>query len=209
MKKGIIILLSITFLIFIILMIFFCLNKDMFRGLTPKATYKEYKIYDIVEQKGLACAEAIEILDSDLNYDYYFNCLKSDRIYLVSDKEVIKVKEAYRRGIINKESLYELKIVDRMEASYPFLNLEPIAIYNDYKIYDLVEQKGLICPETIDILFEDLDYKYYLDCLKRNNIYFISDIETFDLDEAMKREIVDYEKLYDLKIIDRTESYYE
>lgn len=89
-------------------------NNQMFMGLQPKVIYKGYKIYDIVEQKGLACAEAIEILDRDNVYDYYFNCLKSDRIYFVSDNEVIKVREAYNKGIITKEKLYELGIVDRM-----------------------------------------------------------------------------------------------
>lgn len=90
-------------------------NGDhLFVGLEPKAIYKQYKIYDIIEQKGLACAEAVEILASDATYDYYFNCLKSDKIYFVSDEEVIKVLEAYDRKIITKEELYDLGIVDRL-----------------------------------------------------------------------------------------------
>ncbi|MDD2203086.1 MAG: hypothetical protein PHT75_01145 [Bacilli bacterium] len=90
-------------------------NGDhLFVGLEPKAHYKQYRIYDIIEQKGLACAEAIEILASDETYEYYFNCLKSDRIYFVSDEEVIKVHEAYDRKIITKEELYDLGIIDRL-----------------------------------------------------------------------------------------------
>jgi hypothetical protein len=85
--------------------------------LEPKAIYNEYKIYDMVEQKKLPCDMAVEILDSDETYDYYFNCLKSATIYFVSDKETINVNEAYDRGIITKEKLYELRIVDRMVRS--------------------------------------------------------------------------------------------
>jgi hypothetical protein len=93
---------------------FYYQYKDSFIGLNPIATYREYKIYDLVKQRHLACAEAIEILDSDEEYDYYFECLKSDKIYFVSDKETLKVKEAYKRGIITKEELYNLGIVKRM-----------------------------------------------------------------------------------------------
>lgn len=84
-------------------------------GLKPKAIYKDYKIYDIIEQKGLACAEALEILDSDYKYDYAFSCLKSSKIYFVNDKKVINVHEAYNKKIITKEELYKLNIVIRID----------------------------------------------------------------------------------------------
>jgi hypothetical protein len=103
-----------TAIIIILLCIFLYWDNNLFIGLNPIATYKDYKIYDLVEQRHLACAEAIEILDSDEEYDYYFSCLKSDKIYFVSDKETIKVKEAYKMGIITKENLYDLGIVKRM-----------------------------------------------------------------------------------------------
>lgn len=93
-------------------------QPPLFMGLEPKAIYKEYKIYDVVEQKGLACAEAIEILASDNEYVYYFNCLKSDKIYFVSNNEVMRVKEVYERDIITKEKLYELGIISRMVNSF-------------------------------------------------------------------------------------------
>ena len=88
-----------------------------FDNLEPKASYQEYKIYDLVEQKGLACAEAIEFIGNDPNYDYYFNCLKSDQIYFVSDEEVIKVKHFYDAGLISLEELYNLNIINRMEKT--------------------------------------------------------------------------------------------
>lgn len=114
MKKFIILSLTSIFIIFIVLVVE-CMNRneDIFYGLTPKAIYNEYKVYDIVEQKNLPCAEAIEILARDDKYEYYFNCLKSDQIYLVNEDTIIKVKDAYNRGIITKEKLYELKIIDR------------------------------------------------------------------------------------------------
>jgi hypothetical protein len=102
--------------IILLIMFFYELNNS-FIGLNPITTYEGYKIYDIVKQRGLACAEAIEILDSDEIYDYYFDCLRSSKIYFVSDKEAITIHEAYDRGIISKEKLYELGIVDRMERS--------------------------------------------------------------------------------------------
>lgn len=86
-----------------------------FDGLKPKASYQNYKIYDLIEQKGLACAEAIEFIGNDDSYDYYFNCLKSDQIFFVNDEEVIKVKTFYEAGYISLEELYNLNIIDRME----------------------------------------------------------------------------------------------
>ena len=209
MKKNIIIALSLIFVLFIVLMISCILNKDMFSGLEPKAIYNEYKIYDIVEQRGLACAEAIEFLASDSEYDYYFNCLKSDRIYLVSDKEVIKVKDAYNRGIITKEALYELKIVDRMESSDLFFGLEPKAGYKEFKVYDIVEQKGLMCAQAVEIVYTDENYEYYFNCLKSGSIYFVSDIETLTFSQIKARNILDYEELYNLGIVDRMDKTYE
>lgn len=91
-----------------------CIGSE-FSDLEPKAVFGNYKIYDLIEQKGLMCAEAIEILGSDEKYSYYFSCLKSGQIYLVSDEEIIKVKNAYDAGIITKEELYDLNIVERME----------------------------------------------------------------------------------------------
>jgi len=88
-----------------------------FEGLTPKANYQNYKIYDLIEQKGLACAEAIEFLGNDETYDYYFNCLKSDQIYFVSDEEVIKVKTFYEAGNISLQELFNLNIISRMEKT--------------------------------------------------------------------------------------------
>lgn len=86
-----------------------------FEGLKPKASYQEFKIYDLIEQKGLACAEAIEFIGNDNTYDYYFNCLKSDQIFFVSEEEVIKVKTFFEAGRISLEELYNLNIIDRME----------------------------------------------------------------------------------------------
>ena len=88
--------------------------RNSLLGLEPIAVYNEYRIYDLVEQKGLACPDAIEILASDEEYDYYFTCLKSDKIYLVSDKKKYKVRDAYEKGVITKEKLYDLGIIKRM-----------------------------------------------------------------------------------------------
>lgn len=88
---------------------------DRFDGLQPKSTYREYKIFDLIEQRGLACAESIEFIGNDSKYDYYFNCLKSSQIFFVSDEEVIKVKNFFNAGLITLEELYNLKIIDRME----------------------------------------------------------------------------------------------
>jgi len=86
-----------------------------FDGLQPKAVFNDYKIYDLIEQRNLACAEAIEFIGNDPTYDYYFNCLRSDQIFFVSDEEVVKVKTMFEAGHITLEKLYELKIIDRME----------------------------------------------------------------------------------------------
>lgn len=95
-----------------------CQSTDPFARfdkLEPKAVYGDYEIYDLIEQNKLACADAIEYLDTDANYQYYFNCLKSDQIFFVSDEEIIKVKHFYAAGLISLEDLYDRDIVDRME----------------------------------------------------------------------------------------------
>ncbi|MDD3048681.1 MAG: hypothetical protein PHQ89_01655 [Bacilli bacterium] len=120
MKKKVICYIVLAILLFTSLYFFIKKDNDktsyLFSGLNPIATYKGYDIYDIIKQKDLACAEMIEILDSDDTYQYYFNCLRSGSIYFANKDEIIKVKEAYSRGIITKEKLYELGIVDRMEV---------------------------------------------------------------------------------------------
>lgn len=106
-------------ILFLLLMSLSACTQDAFLsrfdGLKPKASYQDYKIYDLIEQKGLACAEAIEFIGNDETYDYYFNCLKSDQIFFVNDEEVIKVKTFYEAGYISLEELYNLNIIDRME----------------------------------------------------------------------------------------------
>ena len=89
-------------------------KNDLFRGLTPKLYYQDYAIYDLVEQRGLACAEALEIIGNDHTYDYYLSCWKSEQIYFVNEDEVIKIKHAYLAGIITLQELYDLGIVGRM-----------------------------------------------------------------------------------------------
>lgn len=118
MEKKIIYIIILSALL-VLLSIPMMLSKEdkLFFGLEPKATYKGYKIYDLVEQRGLACAEMIEILDQDTKYDYYFDCLKSSQIYFVSKDETINIHTAYARKIITKEKLYELKIISRMERT--------------------------------------------------------------------------------------------
>lgn len=103
--------------LFLLLNISSCKQDDFlsrFDGLQPKAIYREFKIYDLVEQKNLPCAEAIEFIGEDLEYDYYFNCLRSNQIFFISDEEVIKVKNFYNAELITLEELYNLKIIDRM-----------------------------------------------------------------------------------------------
>jgi hypothetical protein len=87
---------------------------DRFKGLEPKARFMNFAVYDLVEQKQLICAEAVEFLDEDDNYQYYFNCLKSDQIFFVSDDEVIKIRHFYQAGLIDLNTLYQLRLVDRM-----------------------------------------------------------------------------------------------
>lgn len=101
----------------IILVMLYVIQKDNeFFGLKPLYEYNGYKIYDIVKQKGLACAEAIEFFpDQVMNgYQYYFDCLKSDQIYMVKDGVSIKIKDAYNQGLISIEKMYEFGLVERM-----------------------------------------------------------------------------------------------
>ena len=115
MKRKVFLKISGMFLLlFLLIFLFIYQIRNSIMGLKPIATYKQYRIFGIIGQKGLPCAEAIEILDSDEKYEYYFPCLKSHKIYFISDEEKILVKEAYDRKIITKEELFELGIVNRM-----------------------------------------------------------------------------------------------
>lgn len=56
----------------------FCdLRND--EGATKPVETIDYKILD---KTGDTCAEALDYFYSDLNYNYYFTCIKSDSIYL-------------------------------------------------------------------------------------------------------------------------------
>jgi hypothetical protein len=92
-------------------------NNDagLFRGLEPKAVVNGYRIYDIVEQKGLPCAEALDFVGMDTQYQYYLSCLRKDQIYLVSSQKTVKLEDAIKDGIITLQQLYESNIISRMK----------------------------------------------------------------------------------------------
>jgi hypothetical protein len=85
-----------------------------FEGLEPLAVHDGYAIYDLVAQRQLMCAEALEWLDEDARYTYYFPCLKSAQIFFVSEREVIDVQNAYRAGIVDLNTLFELNLILRV-----------------------------------------------------------------------------------------------
>lgn len=109
------------FLIIAIVLMFYMGERqegDMFQGVKPIAVHNSYFVYDLVEQKSLPCAEAIEVLGISRGYEYYFNCLKSEHIYLVRDNVVIDVNEALDKNLIYLEDLYNYGIADRWEVDY-------------------------------------------------------------------------------------------
>ena len=119
MMKKIISLLP--FVVIILLVIIFLgrnSSDDKFRGLNPIAVHNSYFVYDLVQQKALPCAEMIEVIGVSRGYEYYFNCLKSNQIYLVRDNVVIDVNEALDRNLIYLEDLYNYGIADRWEVEY-------------------------------------------------------------------------------------------
>jgi len=122
LKKGIVVALSSTLLLSTVVPAISHTPSlgQVLWGLSPKAHYLEYDIYDLVEQRGLACPAMIEYLGYDYNagYEYYFSCLRSETIYFVGNNEIINVKHAYNAGIITLEQLYELGIVERMPITY-------------------------------------------------------------------------------------------
>jgi hypothetical protein len=92
-------------------------NNDsaLFDGLQPKAVFDGYKIYDLVEQRGLPCAEALDYVGMDSQYHYYLSCLRKEQIYLVSPQKTVKLTDAIEDGIITLKQLFELKIISRMK----------------------------------------------------------------------------------------------
>jgi hypothetical protein len=90
-------------------------DPSLFDGLQPKAVFDGYKIYDLVEQRGLPCAEALDYVGMDTQYQYYLSCLRKEQIYLVSSQKTVKMTDAIEDGIITLKQLYELKIISRMK----------------------------------------------------------------------------------------------
>lgn len=93
-------------------------KANEYSDIQPKATYKEYKIYDLVESRSLMCAEAVEILGVSEGYSYYLPCIKSGKIMFVSSQEKITLIVALNNKIITLEELYELKIVERQLGGF-------------------------------------------------------------------------------------------
>lgn len=116
MKKEILMLI-IMIMLTLVVILFLVIKKEnnLFYGLEPLTTFKEYKVYDIVKQKNLPCAMALEILATDDEYQYYFDCLRSDQIYFVGNNEILKVHHMYDLKLVTKEELFELGIVGRTE----------------------------------------------------------------------------------------------
>ena len=120
MKKKLIAMLPILLFAFGVLLFvnLFAGEEETFKGVRPITKHNSYYVYDLVQQKSLPCAEAIEILGVSRGYEYYFNCLKSEHIYLVRDNVVIGIDEALERNLISFEDLYNYGIADRWEVDY-------------------------------------------------------------------------------------------
>jgi len=91
-------------------------NHDLaqFANLEPKAQLNGYKIYDLVEQKGLMCAEAIEFVGENDEYEYYLSCLKGDSIFVVKENRVLLLKDAISQKIFTLDQLVDLNIIGKM-----------------------------------------------------------------------------------------------
>lgn len=193
----------------ILFVITFNLNKMSFFGLQPVAFYNGYRIYDLVKQKKLPCAEMVEYYPSEMidGYQYYFPCLKSNQIIMVKKNQVIKIKDAYQQGLISIEKMYEFGLIERTEIKKSILeeinDLTPLYQWNGYSIYDLVIQKGLVCATSLEVIGNDGIYQYYLNCIKSGQIYFIKDDIAMDLNEAYINKVITLEQLYTLGILGR------
>lgn len=69
----------------------------------PKPATRAIQIVD--KSSGNYCAQAIEYFYEDNEYKYYFNCIKSNNIYVIINKEEYKLTDALNNGIVTMKEL--------------------------------------------------------------------------------------------------------
>ncbi len=121
MKKEVVFL-SVLFVSLVLGSIIFAFSNsrddEKYKGLDPIAKYDGYAIYDLVEQKGLMCAEMIEVLGTVDGHDYYLSCLKGSNILFIKDDIKLNIYDVLEDNLISLEKLYELNIIDKMDVIY-------------------------------------------------------------------------------------------
>ncbi len=69
------------------------------------AENKDIKIID--KSNGSSCAEAIEYYYEDNDYKYYFNCIMSNKIFVIVDGNEYTIKEALNNKIVTMNQLID------------------------------------------------------------------------------------------------------
>lgn len=71
----------------------------------------------IVDESSSACAQAIEYYYSDLEYKYYFTCIKSPSVFVIVDGIKYNIKYALNNGIVKMSELEEIGFRPLKEAT--------------------------------------------------------------------------------------------
>ena len=88
-------------------------HLSQFKGLEPITVIDEIDVYDLVVQRQLACAEALEFVGKDDQFQYYLPCLKGSQMFFVTGEDVLNIFEALEAELISLEQLFEAKLVFR------------------------------------------------------------------------------------------------
>ena len=135
--------------------------------------------FTIIDVTG-ACAQALEKIYEDENYNYFLSCIKSSTVYVrFNNGETFTMKEALNQKYITPEQVIKKK--------YNLIKEAKKKERNDFNIIDDVES----CASAIEEVYRDDKYVYTLSCIKSESVIVEFDNgERYSLKEALNKKYV-------------------
>lgn len=149
-------------------------------NLLKQAASKERGGFTILDMTG-TCAQSLEKIYEDGEYEYFLSCQKSSTVYIRFDNgEIYTMKEALNKKLVTPDQIIKKKYNLIKEK-------KKIEGRGDFKIIDNVEA----CATAIEEVYKDGNYVYTLPCIKSKSVIVeFENGEKYNLNEALNKKIV-------------------